>query len=321
MSCFLITSSFVTTLLIPAAGVRARRPANGRALAYLAHEYLGNGFGTVYDVCTIVILWFAGASAMAGLLNLVPRYLPRYGMAPEWARAVRPLVLVFTAIAFLVTWVFDANVDAQGGAYATGVLVLMTSASVRRHAVRRAAEPARQALGFAVIAAVFVYTTIANVIERPDGVRIASLFIVAISRCPCTSRIRRAFELRAGSIVLDETAAGFFAAYRGRDVQLVAHDPDRAGERTLGFKERATADREPHPRRGPVIFLEVTLTDASEFARLQVARDPQRPTGSGNVQPGRGQLDRRPAAAPARPLRDQAERLLRAGPRATRWPT
>src|SRR5512132_1763542 len=176
MSIFLITSSMVTTLLIPPAEFQPGGAANGRALAYLAHEYLGSTFGSVYDASTNAILWFAGASAMAGLLNLIPRYLPRYGMAPHWARAVRPLVLVFTGTAFLITWIFDADVDAQGGAYATGVLVLITSAATAvTLSAHRRKQKARM-IAFAIIALIFTYTTIANIAERPDGVKIAACF-------------------------------------------------------------------------------------------------------------------------------------------------
>src|SRR5205814_9941875 len=144
-------------LLIEPARFRNGGEASGCTLAYIGHKYLGNGFGSFYDVSTILILAFAGASAMAGLLNLIPRYLPRFGMAPEWARASRPLVLVFIAISFMVTIIFRANVDAQGGAYATGVLVLITSGAF---AVTISLWKNHLRWPFLLIAVVFVYTTL-----------------------------------------------------------------------------------------------------------------------------------------------------------------
>ena len=169
MSVLLISSSLVTAVIIPPELFEPQQPADGRALAYLAHELIGTGFGTLYDVATVAILWFAGASAMAGLLNLVPRYLPRYGMAPEWARANRPLVAIFTGITILVTIIFNANVDAQGGAYATGVLVLMSSAALA--VALTAWRQRRHWVPFMVITVVFIYTTITNIFERPEGSR------------------------------------------------------------------------------------------------------------------------------------------------------
>ena len=271
MSTFLVTSSVVTVLLIPEREFASGGQANGRALAYLAHENLGPVFGTVYDLSTIAILWFAGASAMAGLLNLVPRYLPRYGMAPQWARAARPLVLVFLVVAFAITLIFDADVDAQGGAYATGVLVLMTSASVAvtLSARRRSRRPVFA--GFAVISLVFAYTTAANIVERPEGVKIAACFIGGILVVSVLSRTFRAFELRITDVELDRTAQELVAECGTDPLRLVAHEP-RPGERSSlardeEYREKLAEEQDdhhlPHPER--VILLEVRVTDPSEF--------------------------------------------------------
>jgi hypothetical protein len=272
MSGFLITSSFATTVLIPHQEFEEGGQASGRALAYLAHQYLGNGFGTAYDLSTIGILWFAGASAMAGLLNIVPRYLPRYGMAPEWTRAVRPLALSFTAVAFAITVIFGADVEAQAGAYATGVLVLMSSAAVAvtLSARRRGRRPAM--LAFGLITLVFAYTTIANIFERPEGIKIASFFIAAIVTTSLISRVTRATELRMTDVKLDKTAQRFVeeAAAEG-EIRFIANEPDARDLLEYIEKEHEERQRNQISADDPVLFLEVTVADPSEFeSQLQV---------------------------------------------------
>jgi hypothetical protein len=260
MSVFLIATSIVTTLLIPAADFQEGGPANGRAMAFLAHRYLGNGFGTLYDLSTILILAFAGASAMAGLLNLIPRYLPGFGMAPEWARASRPLVLVFLSVAFAVTRLFNANVDAQGGAYATGVLVLITSAAC---AVTIAARTVLSRLTLGVVSLIFIYTTLVNIYERPEGLKISCIFIFTMVFLSLVSRAFRSTELRI-TVELDAQAQAFLAENANQVVRLIAWKPHNTS------KDRELAIMELRERHGAVpdesiYFIEVKRGDTSEF--------------------------------------------------------
>ncbi|PZM86197.1 MAG: amino acid transporter [Candidatus Melainabacteria bacterium] len=271
MSVFLIVSSLTTTLLIPDKAFLEGGEANGRAISYLSHLYLGHTFGSIYDVSSILILWFAGASAMAGLLNLVPRYLPRFGMAPDWARAVRPLVLFFSAVAFAVTLIFRADVDAQAGAYATGVLVLMTSAAFAVFlSVRQQFKWKSKA--FFLITLLFIYTSVMNMIERPEGLHIASFFIGAILIVSFISRAIRSVELRIGEVTLDPVAQKYIAESVAKTggITLLAHRPN--GLR-YSFKEDET--RKIHKlthEEAEFIFLEVELSDSSDFVgdRLMV---------------------------------------------------
>ena len=265
MSVFLLTSSLITTMIIPPEAFQKGGEANGRALAFLAHEFFGDGFGTAYDISTIFILWFAGASAMAALLNLVPRYLPRYGMAPDWARANRPLVLTFTAISVIVVLIFRADVDAQGGAYATGVLALITSAAV---AVTLSARQRKQTLLtwlFGIITLVFVYTTVVNVIERPDGIRIAGVFILGIILLSLLSRTFRSLELRATKIELDPLAQKFLDDLSRGELRIIANRRQRGDE--AEYYDKELRQREDHhiEEREPVVFFEVEISDASDF--------------------------------------------------------
>ncbi|MGI8733028.1 MAG: amino acid transporter [Pyrinomonadaceae bacterium] len=271
MSFLLIASSIVTTLLIPAAEFQPETAtseggkANGRALAYLAHFYLGDIFGTIYDLSTISILWFAGSSALAGLLNIVPRYLPRYGMAPEWARAIRPLVVVFALICFLVTILFRADVDAQAGAYATGVLALMTSAAIAVTLSARRRGEARQ-WAFMLISLVFAYTTVLNIIEQPEGIKIAAVFIVAIVFTSLFSRVWRSTELRVERVELDDDARELVRHAAKGTIRIIANRMDTGDALEYKLKEDEKRTDNHIPLGEPILFFEVTPGDASEFS-------------------------------------------------------
>ena len=269
MSAMLVGSSIVTTLLIPAEQFQQGGEAHGRALAYIAHERLGPLFGTIYDISTVTILWFAGASAMVGLLNLVPKYLPRYGMAPEWARANRPLVFIFTAVTFVVTILFKADVEAQGGAYATGVLVLMGSAAlaVTLDAVRRG----RHWGGYLLLTLVFGYTTIINIREQPNGIKIASIFILAIVFTSLVSRVMRSTELRVQGVEADETAEAFLREAAHAPVRIIANRPDTGLPEEYEHKLHEAMESHHLSPEERVLFVEVRPGDVSEFAgRLSV---------------------------------------------------
>ena len=266
MSVMLVGSSIITSMLIPPEEFQVGGEAYGRAVSYLAHEMMGDGFGTVYDISTIAILWFAGASAMAGLLNIVPRYLPRYGMAPDWARATRPLVLVFTGICFLVTILFQADVAAQGGAYATGVLALMTSACV---AVTISAWRKNQIswVFFMLVTVVFVYATVINIVEQPSGIQIALLFIFAIIATSFISRALRTTEIRIENIEFDETATRFIDEVVAEgDIRIVTNRRETGDVTEYRFKEHEKRIDNHIPSTDPILFYEIEIGDASEFS-------------------------------------------------------
>ena len=308
----------------PAGGLRGRRRGQ-RAGPGLSGPRATSGdvFGTVYDLSTIAILWFAGASAMAGLLNIVPRYLPRYGMAPEWARAVRPLVLVFTGVAFAVTVIFRRRRRGPGrrlrhrGARADDSASVAVTLSARR---RGSAAGARLLRGDH--RSVFAYTTVANMVERPDGRedRRRSSSPPSSSRS-LVSRASRATELRVDGVQLDADRPAVRRRGGGRRASASSPtSPTSATSASTGRRSRRSAEANHIPDAdtgavprgdggGPV------------GVRARRSRSPARsgrlPDPAGRERRRRQHHRRRPARHP-RPDRPASRTSTSAGPRATR---
>jgi hypothetical protein len=264
MSVMLMLSSFVTTMLIAPADYVPPGKASGRAIAFLAHLYLGRAFGTIYDVSTIVILGLAGASAMAGLLQLVPRFLPRFGMAPRWVALARPLVLVLLGICVVITLIFRADVEAQSGAYATGVLVLILSAAVAATLALWHERRWLLAAYTGLLCLVFAYTLADNCIERPDGLIIGTVFTLILMTASGISRSVRSMEIRIPEAFFTDVESWRLGPeLRGKKVHLV---PIKKSTPEARQQKRAELSR-LYKVHGPFLFLHVNLRDnRSEFS-------------------------------------------------------
>ena len=112
----------------------------------------------------------------------------------------------------------------------------------------------------------FFYTTVANVIERPEGLHIASLFIGAIVLTSFLSRLLRTTELRVEKIEIDATAQAFIDQLRTGPIRVIANQLD-AGDATEYRLKEAEQRYDNHiPTQDPIIFLEVYVADASDFS-------------------------------------------------------
>jgi hypothetical protein len=178
-------------------------------------------------------------------------------------------VLVYTAVSIVITLAFRADVNAQAGAYATGILAMMVSGAV---AVTISAARARRrgAVGFGVLTLVLLYALVENVIAKPDGIAISALFIGGVIAISLISRVTRTTELRAERIEFDEPARRFITESIRHDgeLHLVANQRQAGDRAEYDAKEAEQRGMNPVPGAAHVLFLEIEVVDPSDFSNV-----------------------------------------------------
>jgi hypothetical protein len=298
MAVYLLTSSLVTGLLIPPEEIRGDGRAVNRALAYLAHggsltvgaepilPWCGSLFGTVYDAVTVLVLCLAGTSVMTALAVLLPQFLLRFGMELKWAHRWGLILIVFAAVNLIVTLYFHASVADQRSAYASGVLVLLSSAGIATvmDLRRRADSPSPRILHrlgaayFTGVATVFVLATLAVLLHSASGFVIAGCFVAALLAMSVISRAYRADELRTIGFAFKDVQSKFlWDSLRLADFPILV--PHRPGHRERELKEEQIRRHHQLAADADIVFLEVEMDDPSNFFQtllVEVFREDRR---------------------------------------------
>ena len=105
---------------------------------------------------------------------------------------------------------------------------------------------------FGAIIAVFAYTLVANVIERPDGIKIASFFIAGIVIVSLISRVLRSTELRCSGLNSMRQADRFIAEASRVEIRIIANQLDAGDAREYFLKEKEVREDTHLPADEPV---------------------------------------------------------------------
>ena len=208
--------------------------------------------------------------------HLIPPYLYRLGMEWKWSQRWGVMAYLFVLVKLGVTYAYDADLEAQRGAYLTGVLSVFSFASLA--AVldvwkRRAGRPVplRVAPWWVLCLVVFAGSLAVVVRSQPGGLKMAAWFVGLTLLASIVTRFFRTTELRfRGFEFADEPSRHLWQDVIIRDYPLIV--PMRPGGHALAAKEEEIRKVHRLPPEMAIVFLQVEVGDPSDFYQLPLLR-------------------------------------------------